>query len=215
MYKMWKYHILIPEFEKTCIFFSFLCECTTSFTTLTDCTRQWSEAIETLDDLCNLTWLISSWEVLIDLIMQSSWTRPESRLCSSWASSACSWLSSTLLRPSSSSWLRMSDSWERIWLCRDDIWGISAEQYLLATSWVMSVAFKTHHSLEKLELEPKHRVFSAEIRHTQCKKVSRCWIPADCGSFMAYEKIKLVWNQILQLIWYKYNSQCKHTVCKK
>ena len=58
--------------------------------------------------------------------MLSSWTRPESRLCSNWASSSCSRLSSTLVRLTSSSWLRRSVSWERIWLCRDEIWRVKA-----------------------------------------------------------------------------------------
>lgn len=95
----------------------------------------------------DLTWLISSWVVLSDLMMLSSWTRPESSLCSSWASSSCSWLSSTLLRPSSSSWLWMSDSWERIWLCSDDIWVFDAGQCFLAPSCMTHAVFKTAHSL--------------------------------------------------------------------
>lgn len=74
-----------------------------------------------------LTWVISSWVVLSDLMMLSSWTRPESRLCSSWASSSCRRLSSILERLASSSWLRRSVSWERIWLCSDDIWRARAE----------------------------------------------------------------------------------------
>lgn len=90
-----------------------------------------------------LTWLISSWVVLRDLTMLSSWTRPERRLCSSWASSSCSRLSSPLVRLISSSWLRKSLSWERIWLCSDDIWRVRAKirRFLFVASLAVSDVF--------------------------------------------------------------------------
>lgn len=38
-------------------------------------------------------------------------------------------------------------------------------------SWVMSVAFKKHHSLEKLEFEPKHSFFSRDTAYSVQKSL--------------------------------------------